>query len=255
MSELPKVSGILPVGYGDTYFRVAAAAFLASTYEGELELIILDNNEQPIESLIPDDPRVKYYHCDRMPVGALRNLGTSSATGDICITIDEDDWSHPERVGEQVGRLIGTGKQVTGFHSIYYFDMSNSGTYKYWFEPNRPHVPYACGSSQCYKRSWWDKHKFPETGIEDYAFQGEALAANELDSVDGAELLVARAHDSSVCHPTQLGTHRQFPVVPKEELPAEFYAAIAPKAAVKPQPRKKNSKAAGDQPCPLPPQA
>jgi glycosyltransferase involved in cell wall biosynthesis len=246
MSDLPKVSGILPVGYGATYFGVAAAAFLASTYEGELELIILDNNEEPIESLIPDDPRVKYYHCDRMPVGALRNLGTSYATGDICITIDEDDWSHPERVGEQVGRLIGSGKAVTGFHALYYYDMSNGGTFKYWFEPNRPHHPYACGSSQCYTKAWWEQHKFPTTGIEDWGFAQEALHRGQLDSVDGAELLVARAHDSSVCHPTQLGIHRQFPAVPKDELPAEFYAAIAPKVAAKPKPQKKSTKATGE---------
>jgi glycosyltransferase involved in cell wall biosynthesis len=240
MSDLPKVSGILPVGYGSEYFRVAADAFLASTYEGDLELIVLDNNESPIEDAIPDDPRVKYYHCDWMPVGALRNLGTSYATGDICVTIDEDDWSHPERVGEQVGRLIGTGKAVTGFHSIYYFDMGNGRTYKYWYEPNRNHPPYACGSSQCYTKAWWTKHPFPETGIEDYAFQLEALNANELDSTDGAELLVARAHDNSACHPTQLGTHRQFPAVPKEELPAEFYKAIAPKAVAKPKSKSKS---------------
>jgi glycosyltransferase involved in cell wall biosynthesis len=238
MSGLPKVSGILPVGYGSKYFRLAADAFLSSTYDGELELIILDNNETPIEDLIPVDPRVKYYHCDRMPVGALRNLGTSYATGDICVTIDEDDWSHPERVEQQVGRLIGTGKDVTGFHSIYYFDTSDRKTYKYWYEPNRSHPPYACGSSQCYKKSWWQDHPFPSTGIEDYAFQLEALHSNTLDSIDGAELLVARAHNDSKCHPTQLGIHRQFPSVPKEALPAEFYSAIAPKTTAKPKSKK-----------------
>jgi glycosyltransferase involved in cell wall biosynthesis len=234
MSDLPQVSGILPVGYGDKYFRVAADAFLASTYDGEIELVILDNNESPLDpSLLPDDPRVKYYHCDRMPVGALRNLGTSYATGDIFVTIDEDDFSGPERVSKQVDRLLSTGNSVTGFHSIFYYDMSNGQTYKYWYEPNRPHPPYACGSSQMYTRAWWMEHKFPETGIEDYLFQLEALNANQLDSIDGAELLVARAHGDSVCAHDQYGRHRQFPPVPKDELPAEFYAAIAPKVIAK----------------------
>lgn len=231
MSTLPKVSGLLPVGYGDKYFRVAADAFLASTYEGELELIILDNNETPLDpSLIPDDPRVKYYPSERKPIGALRNLAASYATGDICISLDEDDWSHPERVSQQVGRLLGTGKAVTGFHSIYYFNESDRSTYKYWYEPKtRNHPPYACGSSQCYWKSWWEKHKYPETGTEDYPFQLAALHANQLDSVDGAELLIARAHAGSLSFPIQLGKHRQFPAVPKDELPKEFYIAIAPK--------------------------
>jgi glycosyltransferase involved in cell wall biosynthesis len=245
MSSLPKVSGLLAVGYEDKYFRVAADAFLSSTYEGELELVILDNNAVPLDpSLIPDDPRVKYYRCDRMPIGSLRNLATSYATGDICVSLDEDDWSHPERVGQQVGRLLGTGKAVTGFHSIYYFNESDRQTYKYWYEPQgRNHPPYACGSSQCYLKSWWEQHKYPETGVEDYPFQLAALHANQLDSVDGAELLVARAHAGSLSFPTQLGKHRQFPAVHKDELPKEFYLAIAPKveapkAAAKPKKQK-----------------
>ncbi len=239
MADLPKVSGILPVGYGDTYFRVAADAFLASTYEGELELVILDNNETPIKDLIPDDQRVKYYHCDRMPVGALRNLGTQLSTGTICMTIDEDDWSSADRVTQQVARIIDTGKTVTGFHSILYYDVSNRNTYRYYYEPNRPHPPYACGSSQCYTKAWWEQHKFPETGIEDFGFANEALHANQLDSIDGAQLLVARAHDNSVCHPTQLGQHKQFPSVPKDELPAEFYSAItSPDKVVVAKPKK-----------------
>ena len=241
MSDLPKVSGILPCGYGDKYFRVAADAFLASTYEGELELIILDNNATPVKDLIPADPRVHYYQCAKMPVGALRNLGTSYATGTICCNLDEDDWSHPERIGEQVGRLIGTGKSVTGFHSIYYYDTGNGSTYKYWYEPNqRNHPPYACGSSQMFTKAWWEKHPFPSTGIEDFGFQNAALAAGQLDSIDGSQLLVARAHSGSVCTPTQLGRHKQFPAVPKTDLPPQFYAAISPKVvAAKPKPKAK----------------
>jgi hypothetical protein len=38
-----------------------------------------------------------------------------------------------------------------------------------------------------------------------------------------------------MCFPAQLGIHRQFPTVPKEELHEEFYNEIAPKAVAKPQ--------------------
>ena len=252
MSDLPKVSGILPVGYGDKYFRVAAYAFLSSTYEGELELIILDNNEKSIKDLIPDDPRVKYFKCRKMPVGALRNLGTSYATGSICFTVDEDDWSAAERVTQQVARLTSMNKQVTGFHSVYYYDMSNGSTYRYWYEPNkRPHPPYACGSSQCYTKAWWTQHPFPETGVEDYKFGQEALQNDQLDSIEGAGLLVARAHDDSVCFPTQLGHHSQFPSVPKDHLPKEFYTAIAIKAAVA-KPKSGPKVVKEKLPCPVP---
>jgi hypothetical protein len=255
MSDLPKVSGILPVGCGDRYFQVAMSAFLAQTYEGELELVVVDNSDKPIEDLLPDDDRIKYFRSDRLPVGALRNAGTSYATGDICITIDEDDYSHPDRVAHQVGRLLTTGKSVTGFHALYYYDTSNGQTYKYWYElPPRNHIPYACGSSQCYTKAWWDKHKFPTTGIEDYAFQLEAMQHNQLDSTDAGQLLIVRAHSDSVCFPTQLGVHRQFPAVPADALPKEFYAAIKTATAPTAKATQKTTTAVitGEQPCPTP---
>jgi glycosyltransferase involved in cell wall biosynthesis len=220
-----KVSAIMPVGYGDRYFQVALNSFLSQTYEGDLELIVLDNSAEPIEHLLPTDERIKYHRCTRMPVGALRNLGTSYATGEVCISWDEDDWYADTRVEEQVTRLEETGKSVTGWHNVLYYDTSNSGTYKYFYEPTgRNHPPYACGTSQCYLKSWWEGHKFPDTGVEDFGFQLEALHLNLLDSCDAGQLCVARAHGDSKC-PPQFG-HKQFPAVSKDLLPQEFFNAI-----------------------------
>jgi glycosyltransferase involved in cell wall biosynthesis len=205
------------------------------TYENR-ELIVVDNNDDgdTIETLLPDDDRIKYYRCQRMPVGALRNLGTSYSSGDIICTWDCDDWYAATRIEEQVARLAESGKAVTGFDSVYFYDTSNGNTFRYFYEPGRAHIPYACGSSQCYLKSWWENHKFPATGVEDYAFQHEAFENDQLDSIDGAELLVARAHGDSMCFPAQLGIHKQFPSVSQNQLPPEFYSAIAP-AVAKPQ--------------------
>ena len=239
----PKVSGVLPVGFGDRFFQVAMNAFLSQDYAGELELVIVDNSDESIAPLLPDDDRIVYIRCERMGVGALRNHGTEHATGEIIVSIDEDDWSGPGRISAQVARLVSSNKSVTGFHDLYYYDTSDGNTYRYFYEPNRAHPPYACGSSQMYLRSWWEGHKFPATGIEDYEFGTVALNAGQLDSCSGAQLLVARAHGDSVCPATQLGRHRQFPAVPKDELPAAFYAAIAgPEVIAKAKPRTKSTK-------------
>ena len=237
MSDLPKVSCVMPACYGKMAL-VAVQCFMNQTYENR-ELIVVDNNDEgdTIETLLPDDDRIKYHRCQRMPVGALRNLGTSYSIGDAICTWDCDDWYAATRIEEQVARLAESGKAVTGFDSIYYFDVSNGNTFRYFYEPGRAHIPYACGSSQCYLKSWWVNHKFPETGVEDYAFQHEAFENSQLDSIDGAELLVARAHGDSMCFPTQLGIHKQFPAVPQNQLPPEFYSAIAP-AVAKPQQKK-----------------
>ena len=155
---------------------MALNCFLSQIYEGPLELVIVDNNDdgKTIEHLLPDDGKnkdvadivtIKYIRSDRVPVGMLRNIGTSYASGDICITGDEDDWSSQDRIAAQVERLRVSGKAVTGWHNILFWKESENKGYKYFFEPGRKiHSPYACGTSQMYSKSWWEKHPFPETG-------------------------------------------------------------------------------------------
>jgi len=232
-----KVSCILPWGYGDRYIGVAVRSFLSQTYENR-ELVIVDNNTNPVEFNVgvlegqeghfPVKYSFGYIESDQTSVGALRNLGTSVATGEICINWDEDDWSHPDRIAAQVTRLQESGKAVTGWHSFLYYDEVSGKAYKYLYEPNpgRKHPPYACGTSQCYLKSWWKQHKFPETGVEDQEFSTEAMQAGQLDSCDAGQLLVAVVHKDSMCYPQQLGRHRQLPEVERDALPKEFFEAI-----------------------------
>ena len=163
-----------------------------------------------------------------MAVGALRNLGTQHATGDICITWDEDDYSAANRVQAQVDRLTGSGKSVTGWHNVLFYDTEDGQCFKYHYAPIRPdHEPYACGTSQCYLKSWWNRHPFPNTGVEDYYFQLEARQLNQLDSCDAEQLCVARAHSDSQCPISSYIGRPQFPKVDSNTLPPDFFSAIS----------------------------
>jgi glycosyltransferase involved in cell wall biosynthesis len=108
---LPKVSCILPTGYGQQYVKTAIQCFLDQTYEGELELVVVDNNQEPVKNVLPNDDRIKYVACGQgKSVGYLRNLGISHSSGDVICIWDEDDWHSADRVAEQVKRL-----QLSGF--------------------------------------------------------------------------------------------------------------------------------------------
>jgi glycosyltransferase involved in cell wall biosynthesis len=227
MNTLPLVSCVMPVGYGDKYFQVALECFLSQNYKGELEIILVDNSRESIESLLPktavskDICKFVYQRCEPMSVGALRNLGNSFATGEVIVNCDEDDWSHPNRLTAQVERLQESGKAVTGWHNVLFYDASTDRCYKYRYSST---PPYACGTSHCYLREWWQQHSYPGTGIEDYLFQKQASDSRQLDSVDAQQLCVVRAHKDSKC-PPQLGSH-QFPAVERSMLPTEFFTAI-----------------------------
>lgn len=172
-TDTPSVSLILCVGYGETYYPMALRCALDQDYKGPLEIVIVDNSKEPIDyehvlnegdlelEYIRDSTAemtsFAYMRCERLPVGMLRNMGTECASGEVCITWDEDDWSANNRVTEQVKRLVETGKAVTGWHNIFYYDIADGKTYQYRFEPTgRNHPPYAMGTSQCYLRSWWN---------------------------------------------------------------------------------------------------
>ena len=233
---LPKVSCILCAGYGDRFVGMAVECFLNQDYQGELELVLVDNNDEPLDvSYLRDSlgSGFVYVRSKRLPVGALRNLGTQHTTGEICVTWDEDDWYAPDRVSAQVKRLADTGADVTGWHNVLYWDEANGRAFKYLYSPGYNHPPYAIGMSQCYRKDWWEKHPFPDAGIEDLPFSKEAMHARRLDSCDAGKLCVARIHDRNVCNKrsNHLGTHKQWPEMERTALPEEFLIAIGEKEA------------------------
>ena len=224
---LPRVSCILPTGYGEKYVFQAIQCFLDQTYEGELELVVVDNNDRQIKNRLPEDVRIDYVPCFRMPVGALRNLGTHHATGEVCINWDEDDYSAPERVTQQVSRLVESTNAVTGWDSLLYWDEDAQKGYRYLYESSgRNHPPYACGTSQCYWKSWWEQHKFVEVGVEDFPFSDAALHSGQLDSCDAGVLCVARIHKQNICSKKSALGHKQFPAVERSQFPQQFFDAM-----------------------------
>jgi len=212
----------MPVGAGARFFRVALSCFLNQTYTGRLDVLVLDNSTQPIEHLLPQDERVKYLRCERMSIGALRNLGAAHTVGDIIVNGDEDDWSSADRVAVQLERLQAAGKSVTGFHNLLFYDTSDQRCYRYQYGG---HPPYAVGTSQMYTRSWWGQHPFQAISKgEDFWFQKDAADAGQLDSCDCGQLAVARGHGDSTCPPS-FG-RSAFPLVPSTSLPREFWLAV-----------------------------
>ena len=149
--SLPSVSCVLPWGYGDKWINMAIRCFLSQNYTGALELIVLDNNEEMPSGGWVDD-RIKYHHTTRKPLGQLRNEANALATGEIICHFDEDDWSAPNRVAVQVERLLWSGKAVTGFHAMFYYDTETGNTYRYHFSKAK-HPPTVSALTKCIGRA------------------------------------------------------------------------------------------------------
>ena len=118
------------------------------------------------------------------------------------------------------GGLLSSGRQLTGYNKLLYWNEPDGKTYKFVCE-----APYAAGSSQCFWKIWWEQHPYPEIHSgEDRVMSAAASGAGQLDCHDGGQMLVARAHEGNTWKPT-LGIG-MFPACDPVDFPPEFFAAI-----------------------------
>lgn len=199
----------------------ALACFFAQTH-GDKELVVLDDGEESIESLLPADPRVRYFRLpfeEKQTTGIKRNLCCEQAQGEVICHLDDDDWSAPERIATQLESLRQhPDARVTGFSSLLYWDTEQSRGYRY------RHENFACGTSQMYYRSWWERNPFCARQLgEDADFSWRAKRAGALHCEDGGQLMVVRIHPGRTSTTEINGS--QFSNVPREGFPPAFFAA------------------------------
>ena len=176
----------------------AIESFQRQTFSRSELMILADG--QDVKHLVPEgDPRVRLIHLAGWPeVGAKRNYGCARARGEIIAHWDDDDYSAPGRLVDQIERLLESGKAVTGFHSMRFTD----GVRWWKYEGTRN---YALGTSLCYRRDWWSAHRFPSVQVgEDNQFVAAAHAAGELVTTDAEDLMYATNHAGNTS-PRKLG--------------------------------------------------
>lgn len=97
----PLVTATLLTGHDngrDWLARVSIKSFLDQTYPNK-ELLILNTGKFSY----PEHPSIREIHLAHPPtLGALRNIAIERAQGELLINWDDDDWSHPLRIEQQV---------------------------------------------------------------------------------------------------------------------------------------------------------
>ena len=139
------------------------------------------------------------------------------ALSHIC-HFDDDDWSHPDRVAIQVERLRTSGKAFTGFSRMYFYNQDGSAFMM---------TGGAFGTSQCYLRSFWEYHRFPEIQTtEDVLFAQSAEAEGVADLISGEGLMVARRHGKNTWDNINILDLRRCTPVYISSLPRGFLDAL-----------------------------
>lgn len=179
------VSCVCPTKNRVDWIPRAVECFQSQTYPN-LEMLIVHD---PGYSAVFEDERIRVIEAPSgITLGAKRNFACSQARGEIIANFDDDDWSDPGRVLEEVNHLAQTGLSVTGYSLMKFTDGHR--WWRYNGDPNHAH-----GSSQCFRRDWWEKHPYPDVQIgSDTLFSSTARAAGQLFVVPAGDMMFARLH-------------------------------------------------------------
>ena len=116
---------------------------------------------------IPQPPSDAYWHPEcaertrPYSIGDLRNYACSlQRDAEIFVHWDDDDWSHPNRITEQVAHLQSSGADVVGYDELLFW--RTYGTHEngeVWIYRNKL---AKAGTSFCYWRKTWEARPFPD---------------------------------------------------------------------------------------------
>lgn len=143
--------------------------FLRQDYQHK-ELIILDDGEDSVADLIPNDERIRYVRLERpLSLGAKRNLGCELSGGELIAHWDDDDWSAAHRLSMQVRELLQSGTDICGTRELLHYNLDAGEAWLYRYPADER--PWLAGGTLLYRRSAWTTHHFPEINVgEDNAF-------------------------------------------------------------------------------------
>jgi len=206
--SFPLVTCICPTKDRAEFMPDCIKQFLAQDYPNK-ELVILGDRMTSIDfatgsALYLDAPgpeyiapNVRYFlsprNQARYSVGQKRNILCELAQGSIICHWDDDDIYLPHRISEQVATLQETGKSVTGYQDMQFVDQANDRAWMFM-----GHDRYAVGVSLCYRKAFWDTHRFPHVDVgEDNRWIREISDA-DMEIRTGAQI-IARIHPGNTC--------------------------------------------------------
>jgi len=187
--SLPLVTALCLTRQRKHWLPQAVDCFNLQTYPNK-ELLVLGDSREDLEGLkFPPGSQVKYTDGARLVVGAKRNVGCQAARGEIIAIWDDDDYSAPARLSQQVEVLNTSAKSVTGYREMKFTDG------KEWWRYPGPGKDFVLATSLCFRKEWWMKHRFAEIQCgQDEQFAAEAGRLGQLVECPDMDLMYATIH-------------------------------------------------------------
>lgn len=197
---MPKtVCAVMLANGREEMVRRAVRAWRAQTYPAK-RLLIWDTGElnQDLDTTGDADGEIAHIPAQayrpNITIGALRNEAISFWTEyPIILHWDSDDWSHPNRIAEQVALLEASGKEAVGYRDMLFWDSTKAEA---WLYTNR-NPQYCLGTSLCYWREVWQRNPFPDTSAGEDTLWLRGVQSIGVESSTGTTTLPASVMDAA----------------------------------------------------------
>ena len=191
-SGWPLVSCIMPTRNRRRFVGQAIAYFLRQDYPAR-ELIIIDDGEDRVVDLVPDDDRIRYRALPAaQSLGAKRNIACEASRGELIAHWDDDDWQSPGRLHRQVAALTAASLDACGPGALLHYAPFRGEAWLYRPLPHDP--PWVAGCSLMYRKDAWRAKPFRDLAAgEDAAFVA-GIEPHALGVMPDLDLCLAVVH-------------------------------------------------------------
>lgn len=235
-TDLPKVSIITPTYNRLNTFKLAINNFMTTSYpKDKLEWIIIDDGTVPVDKIIPNDPRIKYYYFDnnkkqimydnmikqlstyknkkkkkkiqhihsnffhnnRLPIGMKRNIGANLASNSYIIHFDDDDYYPPDSIKNRIKQLLQNNVECIACTDIPSFNVN-----KYISMINSPPSNLSIEkqiseATLCYTKDFWNKQKYNNQSIGSEAEEFLKKRTHKIKIIDWNNIIVSLLHKNN----------------------------------------------------------
>lgn len=190
------VSCIMPTYNRRQFVPNAIEYFLKQDYPNK-ELIIIDDGTDRIEDLIPSRENIRYYPLkNKVPLGTKLNMGCEYAHGNIIANWDDDDWYAPWRLSYQLKAMQDEEVELCGINNLLYYDLIHKRGFNYIYPSNQK--VWLIGSSQCYRKTLWQRNKFADINVGLDGLFVWATPAEKIKVLENSSFSVHMIHHKNV---------------------------------------------------------
>lgn len=160
----PFVSVLTPTYNRRPFLPIVIECYKSQTYPRErMEWIIFDDGTDNVEDLFKtaNIPNLRFIRSDtKQSIGAKRNRLRTEAKGDICISMDDDDWYSPDRVRHVVTKFAQNPKvQLAGSSEMYFYFHRLGEIHRF----SKIHPNHATHGTLAWRREYGFTHSYDES--------------------------------------------------------------------------------------------